>query len=54
MPANHSITNRFITILIHPAKTRFLNIFIMLPCHVAKNVTSTLLSWHKCLKYLTS
>ena len=47
MPANHSNTNRVITILIRSAKTRFENVFVMLLRSVAKDVTSSLLSWHK-------
>ena len=47
MPANHSNTNRVITILIHSGKTRFENVFVMLLRRVAKGVTSSLLSWHK-------
>ena len=47
MPANHSNTNRVITILIHSDKTHFENVFVMLPRHVAKDVTSLLLLWHK-------
>ena len=46
-PANHSNTNRVITILIHYDKTRFQNVFIMLLRRVAKDVMSFLLSWHK-------
>ena len=47
MPANNSITNRVITIKIHSAKTRFENVFLMLLRRVARDVTSSLLSWHK-------
>ena len=47
LPANHSNTNRVITILIHSDKTRFQNVFVMLLRHFAKDVTSSLLSWHK-------
>ena len=47
MPANHSNTNRVITILIHSDKTHFQNIFVMLLRRIAKDVTSLLLSWHK-------
>ena len=47
MPANHSNTNRVITILIHPYKTRFQNVFFTLLRRVAKDVTSSQLSWHK-------
>ena len=47
MPANHSNTNLVITILIHSDKTQFQNIFVMLLRHIAKDMTSSLLSWHK-------
>ena len=47
MQANHSITRRVITILIHATKMHFQNVFITLPRRVAKAVTSSLLSWHK-------
>ena len=47
MPANHSITNRVITILIHSDKTLFQNVFVTLLRRVAKDVTSSLLSGHK-------
>ena len=47
MPANHSNTNRVITILIHSDKTLFQIVFITLLRRVAKDVTSSLLSWHK-------
>ena len=47
MPANHSNTNRVITILIHSHKTHFQNVFVMLLRRVAKDVTSSLFSWHK-------
>ena len=47
MPANHSNTNRIITILIHSDKTHFKNVFVMLLRRVAIDVTSSLLSWHK-------
>ena len=47
MPANHSNTNRVITILIHSDKTLFQNVFVTLLRRVAKDVTSSLLSWHK-------
>ena len=47
MPANHSNTNRVITILIHSDKTHFQNVFVMLLCRVAMDVTSSLLSLHK-------
>ena len=46
MPANHSNTNRVITILIHFDKTLFQNVFVPFLCRGAKDVTS-LLSWHK-------
>ena len=51
MPAKHSDTNRVINILIHSDKTRFQNIFVTLLHHVAKDVTSLLLSWHKCFDF---
>ena len=35
------------TILIHSDKTRFQNVFVTLLRHVTKDVTSSLLSWHK-------
>ena len=47
MPANHSNTNHVINILIHPDKMFFQNIFVMLLHRVAKDLTSSLLSWHK-------
>ena len=47
MPANHSNTNRVITILNHSDKTRFQNVFVTLLRRVAKEVTSSLLLWHK-------
>ena len=47
MPANHSNTNRIITILIHSDKTHYQNVFVMLLRRVAKDVTSSVLSWHK-------
>ena len=47
LPANHSNTNRVITILIHSHKTHFQKVFIMLLRGVAKGVMSSLLSWHK-------
>ena len=47
MPAKHSNTNRVITILIYFDKMRFQNVFVTLLCRVAKDVTSSLLSWHK-------
>ena len=46
MPANHSITNRFIAILIHSDKTLFQNVSVTLLRRVAKDVTLSLLSWH--------
>ena len=42
MPANHSNTNRVITVLIHSDKTHFQNFFVMLLRHVAKDVTLSL------------
>ena len=36
MPANHLITNRVITILIHSDKTHFQNVFVMLLRRVAR------------------
>ena len=51
MPANHSNTNRVITILIHSDKTQFQNVFVMLLRRVAKDVTSSLLSWYKCYDF---
>ena len=47
MPANHSNTNRVITILIHSDKSHFQNVFAMLLRRVAKDGTLSLLSWHK-------
>ena len=47
MPANHSNTNRVMTILIHSDKTLFQNVFVTLLRRVAKDVTSSLLTWHK-------
>ena len=47
MPANHSNTNRVITILIHSDKTHFQNVFVTLLRRVAKDMMSSLLSWHK-------
>ena len=47
MTANHSNTNRVITILIHSDKKLFQNAFVTLLRRVAKDVTSSLLSWHK-------
>ena len=47
MPANHLNTYRIITILIHSDKTHFQNIFVMLLCRVAKDVTLSLLSCYK-------
>ena len=46
MPENHANTNHVITILINSDKTHFRNVFVMLLRHVAKDVTSSLLSWH--------
>ena len=40
MPANHSNTNRVITILIHSDKTLLQNVFVTLLRRVAKDVTS--------------
>ena len=37
----------FITILIHSDKKRYQNVFVMLPHRDAKDVMSSLLSWHK-------
>ena len=51
MPAIHSNTNSVITILIHSDKTLFQNVFVTLLRHIAKDVTSSLLSWHKHLVY---
>ena len=51
MPANHSITNGVITILIHSDKTRIQNVFVTLLRHAAKDVTLLLLSWHKCYNF---
>ena len=53
MPANHSNTNRVITIqiLIHSDKTHFQNVFLTLLRNVAKDATSLLLSWHKCYDF---
>ena len=47
MLANHSNTNRVITILIPSDKTRFQNVFVTLLRRVAKDVTLSALSWHK-------
>ena len=47
MTANHSNTNRVIAILIHSDKMHFQTVFFMLLGRVAKEVTSSLLSWHK-------
>ena len=47
MPANNSNTNRVITILIHSDKTLFQNVFVTLLHRVAKDKTSSLISWHK-------
>ena len=46
MPEDHTYTNYVITILIYSAKTCFQKVFAKLLHHVAKDVTSTLLSWH--------
>ena len=51
MPANHSNTNRVITILIHSDITHFQNVCVKLLRRVAKDVTSSLLSWHKCYDF---
>ena len=45
MPANHWNTNRVITILIHSDKTQ--SVFLALLRRIAKDETSSLLSWHK-------
>ena len=45
--ANYSNKNRVITIQIHTDKTRFENVNITLLRRVAKDVTLSLLSWHK-------
>ena len=47
MPANDSNTNRVITILIHSYKTLFQIVFVTLLRRVAKDVTSSQLSWNK-------
>ena len=47
MPANHSNTNRVITILIHSETTLFQNVFVTLLRRVAKDVTSSLLTLYK-------
>ena len=47
MHANHSNTNRVIAILILSDKTLFQNVFATLLRRVAKDVSSSLLSWHK-------
>ena len=47
MPANHSITNRVITFLIHSDKTLFQNVLVTLLHCLAKDVTLSLLLWHK-------
>ena len=47
MPANHSKTNRVFSILIHTDKRLFQNVFVTLLRHVAKDVTSSLISLHK-------
>ena len=49
MPTNHSITNCVITILIHSDTMHFQYVFITLLRRVAKDVMSSLLSWHKCM-----
>ena len=49
MPANHSNTNRVITILIHSDKTPIQNVFVTLLSRVAKDVTSSLLSGIKAM-----
>ena len=54
MPANHSNTNRVITILIHSDKTHFQNVLVMLISRVAKDVMSLLLSLHKCNDFNTA
>ena len=51
MPANPSITNSVITILIHSAKMCFKNVFVTLLHRVAKYVTLSALSWHKCYDF---
>ena len=51
MPANHSNINRVITIIIHSDKKRFQNVFVTLLRRVANDVTSSLLSWHKCYDF---
>ena len=35
------------TFLIHSAKTCFQNVFVLLIPHISKDVTSSLISWHK-------
>ena len=47
MPANHPNTNRVITIVIHSDQKHFQSVFVMLLRQVAKDVTLSLLSWHK-------
>ena len=47
LPANHSNTNCVINIPIHFNKALFQNFFVMLLRRVAKDVTSSLRSWHK-------
>ena len=42
MPANYSMTNRVITILIHSDKMLFQNVFVTLLRRVVKDVTSSL------------
>ena len=51
MPANYSNTNRVIITLIHSDKTFFQNVFVTLLRRIAKDVTSSLLSWHKCYEF---
>ena len=49
MPANYSNTDHVITILIHSDRMLFQNVFITLLRLIQQNkdVTSSLLSWHK-------
>ena len=54
LPANHSNTNRVITIPIHSDKTHFQNVFVMFLRRVAKGVTSSLLSWHNAMILIPS
>ena len=51
MPGNHSNTNLVITILIHSAKKYFENVFVMSLHCVAKDLTSSMISWHKHLDF---